>query len=153
MAAPKAPSELGQSWPELITAAVLLVVPPPQDGVAFGTLYQSRGYISVNLYRPLARPSIWIDHLLSLCTRNFLPSGSSQPPGVVCYSSSLYLPSFSTSCRFLLPLCPFFERFYNVESNCFPLPGDPWSLRNPGGNDVGIKSPRFLSDAFDVPSN
>lgn len=131
MAAPKAPSELGQSWPELITAAVLLFVPPPQDGVAFGTLYQVAGiyrltYI-VHLHVPLYGSTIFFP----FARENFLPSGSSQPPGsfatalpYTCHHFRLLAGS-----SFLYAL--FFGRFYNVEPNCSRLPGEPWSLRDP----------------------
>lgn len=65
MAAPKAPSELGQSRAGLITAAVLLFVPPPQDGALLARYITSR-YIPGNLYpgSTCALSSIWIDRLL-----------------------------------------------------------------------------------------
>lgn len=73
MAAPKASSELGQSWPELITAAVLLFVPPPQDGVAFGTLYQVADiyrltYI-VHLHVPLYGSTIFFPFAREISSR------------------------------------------------------------------------------------
>lgn len=98
MAAPKAPSELGQSWAGLITAAVLLFVPPPQDGALLARYITAR-YV---LYRPTYIPgstctlsSIWIDHLL-FSAREISTRLDRVTPGVVCYSHFLILP-FQTS--------------------------------------------------------
>ena len=107
MAAPKAPSELGQSWPELITAAVLLFVPPPQDGVAFGTLYQVAGiyrltYI-VHLHVPLYGSTIFFPFAREISARLDRVS----PPGSFATALPYTCRHFRLLAGFLLPLCPF----------------------------------------------
>lgn len=81
---------------------------------AFGTLYQA-GYISANLYRPLVRSSIWIDHLL-FSAREISSRLDRVNPEIVCHSSSLY--------RHFQLLTASFSVFFrtSVRPNCFSLP-------------------------------
>lgn len=115
LAAPGAPSELGQSWPELITAAVLLFVPPPQDGAVLARYIKAlriyRLTYIVHLYVSLPprmdRPSSF------LRSRNFLPSGSSQPSGSFATALPFYIYVCVCVCFFLLLLSPsFFPSFF-----------------------------------------
>lgn len=129
MAAPKASSELGQSWPELITAAVLLFVPPPQDGVAFGTLYQVADiyrltYI-VHLHVPLYGSTIFFPFAREISSRldRVSPRGRLLQLFLILAIILDFLPFPSSSLPF------FFGRFYNVELNCSTFPGVYATLR------------------------
>lgn len=102
MAAPKAPSELGQSWAGLITAAVLLFVPPPQDGALLARYITAR-YV---LYRPtyipgpLVRSPLYGSTIFFSPHEKFPPVWIESPPGSFATATSLY-------CHFkLLPTHP-----------------------------------------------
>lgn len=100
MAAPKAPSELGQSWPELITAAVLLFVPPPQDGALLARYIKSGIYritYIVHLYVPLYGSTIFFSLL-----EKFPPVWIESTPRS--FATALPYTVISTISPLLLPL-------------------------------------------------